>query len=1332
MELKELIIAVQELINTKTHEEMIEVLQRCPELLNKENIDKFRKAAMNASLSSDEQAASSLEKTAEYLTKLSKSISGTGKVNPPPVSQTTVTWARLAREYLTLRKKELLEQAIVSAEQAGENEIASLLRARQENNIPVFDEHASSLYQKLLSTGKREETLTVALFQLDIRAHLAEYSNHFPQEEQDQALEIGIQACQESVSIADMLGDEACKAFYLDMAGNGYVRGRRLDSAEAAYQEALTIRRKLAEKEPQVYELDVGMTLNNLGNVLSNMHRLDSAESAYKESLKLYRKLAEKEPQVYEPDIATTLNNLGNVLHEMRHLDSAESAYKESLKLYRKLAEKQPQVATTFNNLGNVLHEMHHLDSAESAYKEALTIRRKLAEEQPQVYEPGVAGTLNDLGNVLREMRHLDSAESAFQESLKLYRKLAEKQPQVYEPNVAMTLNNLGHVLREMRHLDSAELAFQEALKLYRKLAEKQPQVYESGLAGTLNNLGHVLSNMRHLDFAESAYKESLKLYRKLAEKQPQVYEQGVAGTLNDLGNVFREMRRLDSAESAYQEALTIKRKLSQKQPQVYEPDVAMILNNLGVVFRNMRHLDSAESAYKESLKLYRILAEKQPQVYESYVAGTFNNLGNLLSDMHRPDSAESAFQEVLKLFRKLAEKQPQVHEPDIAMTLNNLGKVLSEMRHFDSAESAFQDALQLYRRLAEKEPQVYEPDVAMTLNNLGNVLREMRHLDSAESAYKEALRFYRTYDIPDQMAGTLSSLSSMWMEKELWEDAAELLGEAKEKVERLRVETLSLDRQMQIFREHFQIYEKLLVCLMKLGRIKDALVVAEAGKSRTLADLLALRHMMPHNVTGELAEEYNRILIQTRKLEYQIEQGGVNTSRVEFVKTHRHLQELIEDIRRADPDFMPYIQPPDIQEIQSLAKEAQSTLVLFRVTEQGSFVFLVFPDGSIDSIEVPEFTARTLDDMLVTFKNENTEDGWLVRYYAYREAEGIDKEKARQVWLDTMDTTLGKLYEQFLKYIHQRLKGITDSLVFIPNRGLSILPLHACWWKENGTRKYLMDEFFIRFAPSLSVFKRCLERKKTGRNQNMLLGAANPDPPGNLVYSEWECKEIESMLGDERCLILWNDKATKKELMQQVVARPWEWLHFSCHGQYRPDAPLESAIYFADEALTLGEIFEGMYLPEAWLVVLSACETGLVDYRDIADEHFGLPAGFLYAGAATVFSSLWMVNDLSTALLMRKIYEELVKGIGNETDGLLKAHSLNKAQRWLRDITAGELIEILSRVENELGRPGKEANRMTWAQIAPKTREMMYVFNPDDRPFEHPFWWAGFQHTGV
>ena len=55
----------------------------------------------------------------------------------------------------------------------------------------------------------------------------------------------------------------------------------------------------------------------------------------------------------------------------------------------------------------------------------------------------------------------------------------------------------------------------------------------------------------------------------------------------------------------------------------------------------------------------------------------------------------------------------------------------------------------------------------------------------------------------------------------------------------------------------------------------------------------------------------------------------------------------------------------------------------------------------------------------------------------------------------------------------------------------------------------------------------------------------------------------------------------------------------------------------------------------------MSACETGLGDITK-GDDVIGLTRGFLYAGANSVVSSLWVVDDQATEKLMLHFYRDM------------------------------------------------------------------------------------------
>ncbi len=236
-------------------------------------------------------------------------------------------------------------------------------------------------------------------------------------------------------------------------------------------------------------------------------------------------------------------------------------------------------------------------------------------------------------------------------------------------------------------------------------------------------------------------------------------------------------------------------------------------------------------------------------------------------------------------------------------------------------------------------------------------------------------------------------------------------------------------------------------------------------------------------------------------------------------------------------------------------------------------------------------------------------------------------------------DLYLAKLYEKLLRPLEGAFAG--QNLVIVPYRELHYVPFHAL---HNGN-EYLVESRVVSYAPSAAVLQKCIEKKRSGAENVLLMGFADEKIP--LV--DEEIRILAKIFGQSKHLS--GRKATFAAFREN--AGQADILHLACHGEFRPDNPLFSSLRLSDGWVTVRDVC-AMRL-KAGLVTLSACGTGLNSVFG-GDELLGLSRGFLSAGAASLLLTLWTVNDEAATALMRDFYRNL-------QDGISPAEALRKAQ---------------------------------------------------------------------
>jgi CHAT domain-containing protein len=222
----------------------------------------------------------------------------------------------------------------------------------------------------------------------------------------------------------------------------------------------------------------------------------------------------------------------------------------------------------------------------------------------------------------------------------------------------------------------------------------------------------------------------------------------------------------------------------------------------------------------------------------------------------------------------------------------------------------------------------------------------------------------------------------------------------------------------------------------------------------------------------------------------------------------------------------------------------------------------------------------------------------------------------------------LQTLYDVLLRPLEHLLGS--RRLLIIPHRSLHYVPFHAL----HDGNSYVIERCEVSYAPSLGVWRHCLSRPKRQLKHAVVLGVADSQAP----RVRDEVMAITNHFPSS--LVLLDEDASIAAL--QTYGPSADVLHMACHGQFRPDSPLFSALQLADGRLTVRDVYD-LDL-HCQLVVLSACETGMSQVAP-GDELSGLARAFFSAGAASLVVSLWSVADEATAALMDHFYARLSSG---------------------------------------------------------------------------------------
>jgi CHAT domain-containing protein len=1039
------------------------------------------------------------------------------------------------------------------------------------------------------------------------------------------------------------------------------------------------------------------------------------------EALDNYKKAQDKFQQTI---LQSILGELNHPLRDVRDIPRRIQLYQQALTILRK-EDNEQLWAKLHNDLGNHLGQNplgNHAENLEQAiyhFKQTLFIFT--CDNLPELW----AGVQHNLANAYsiriigNRAKNLEQAIRRFKKALLIY--TFEDFPELW----AASHNSLGASYTNRILGNRADNLDQAIDHLKQALLVRTQTNFPEKWAMTHNNLADAYNQRINGSRADNIEKAINHCNQALLVRSRENFPIDWATTEYNLANAYINRilgSRVDNIEQAiyhYEHALEVY--TCEDFPERWSGAQNGLASaySYRIVGNRAKNVEKAIYHFKLSL-LVRSLKDfpEQWAATQNNLAATYNIriVGNRAENLER---AIHRHNKVLRVFTydnfpiKWAGAQHNLG------TAYNIRIVGNRVENFEQAIHHFNEALRVFTYSDLPTDWATTQNSLAVAYNTSIVGNRAENLERAIHHFNEALRVFTFENFPLQWTIIQNNLAALHFDEQHWQDAYNIYRHVVVTAKQLLAEAPNDAARQNAVSESAMAYLCGAYAAVQLQQFDIALQLLEAGKARLLAETLALGDANLGQLADDERQHLQSLRGQVQDLDYEYRLPADTPMRraersisADLRQTRSDLRDLIAKLQQTYPDFMPEGLP--IAHLLSLIPQG-GALVALLFTSAGSAIFVI-PQGvkTVSAEHVILLNDFNLGDLYDLTRGTEAKHGWIRHHFDYR-FHNSDLETL----FDSIETTTHRLWDILVSKIYDKLVSLAipqqARILFMPQGDSHVLPIHAAWRMVDDTRRYFIDEYTITYTPSMTALTNAARHREQGSGA-LVVGVSEYSKMNDLANTRIEADAIADLLGTKPLL----EKAASAPAVKYGVTGK-EYIHLCCHGGFAwGDDVFSSALYVGnDETLPLSEIMAKFNLDGVRLVVLSACETGIIEVRNIPDEFLGLPAGFIQAGAGAVISSLWSVADLSTSLLMERLYLYML----NKDNLLPPAQALRQAQFWLRNVTRDEIKQhYIANMQQ----------RMSAASAYAAHEELRAIENLPEKPFAHPYYWAAFTYNGL
>lgn len=862
-------------------------------------------------------------------------------------------------------------------------------------------------------------------------------------------------------------------------------------------------------------------------------------------------------------------------------------------------------IASIYRQLTHLYSKKRDTDKALEMAQQELNLRLNLKQELK-------------LAEVYFNIASLHRAMAAYQKSLES----AHQALKIYEAklgkNDAESIGVCRFLAQTYFLKDDYPAAIQFAQKALSAL-HQQKKVQPSDEINLLVLLGSLYNKKADYQQAQNYLLKAKDFYYKY---ETVLSSDFIARIYNDLAALKQEQQAILEALSYYQEIVKIRTKLHDEN----HFSLQKTYTNIGLCYYRLEDYSKALFYHRKSLA---ILAKNYGEKHD-LVAFTHNHIGGTFQMMGQLDSAQFHLLKSINIYRNVLGND----SPHSVVPLWLLGTVFLQEKSYFKAQVCLEKSIAIQEKNFGKK----HPDLAKMYFHLV-VLEEEQSNDAkaflyAQTAHQANNLNQLCLDKPLRLSLINAQLhiSLKLSEKEQLQSFP-LLDEIQIAVAAVLVELQSATDQKNLIQNLRELCENGIQLCYKLHQLQPhkkyldkAFELIEYNKAVLLSIQIKQEYyhqqkqdsstMLKQQILSELQfleQEWKKAELENNTAQAQVLQQKI------FEK-HQILEQYSSKVFKQLHYHSP-IQMSDLQKQLS----AQQTVVNYFYGKQHLYILHFTKDRA------------NLDEVSLDFEKDK----------AVFSEHLLDLKKSKNKLKNacqTFDQAAFALYQELLP------KQATAELLLIPDGQLCYLPFEALSTEKKPQAKgyhelkYALYKHVIHYAYSATSYY-YQQFKHTNRQQAQILGFA-PDYEAEQQLSNLRenATEIEFLETNFNGDFYYKNAAQKNTF--QTQSPHFGILHLALHG-YADNHQLQQAqLFFSNtgkDSLT-GILYphEIVSLPlKADFVVLSACQTA-IGYWQEGEGIMSLARDFMYAGAPSVLTTLWQINDKASSWLMQDFYTNL------------------------------------------------------------------------------------------